>query len=98
MNWNLLTQMNYRNQNDYYQQVCVCVRYLVIRDNHVNSPSWEVFRYSYVYMLDQHINYNASNNSVKFETLLVFCSLPLSHAVRIIMLDVSRYGEEFDYL
>ena len=39
-------------------------------------------------MLDQHINYNASNNIVKFETLLVFCSLPLSHAVRIIMLDV----------
>ena len=47
-----------------------------------------MFRYSYVYMLDQHINYNASNNCVKFETLLVFCSLPLSHAARIIMLDV----------
>ena len=61
---------------------------LVIRDNHVNSPSREIFRYSYVYMLDQHINYNASNNSVKFETLIVFCSLPLSHAARIIMLDV----------
>ena len=49
MNWNLLTQMNYKNQNDYYQQVCVCVcvcvsvcvcvHYLVVRDNHVNSRS-----------------------------------------------------------